>query len=40
MGGKESHITLISADETKERPSMSKTAVAKKLAQKIVNYSK
>ncbi|MDA8812153.1 bifunctional phosphopantothenoylcysteine decarboxylase/phosphopantothenate--cysteine ligase CoaBC [Amylibacter sp.] len=40
MGGKENHITLISADETQEWPRMSKTAVAKKLAQKIVDYSK
>ena len=40
MGGNENHITLISADETQEWPRMSKTAVAKKLAQKIVDYSK
>lgn len=40
MGGNENHITLISADETQEWPRMSKTAVAKRLAQKIVDYSK
>ncbi|MDC1349363.1 bifunctional phosphopantothenoylcysteine decarboxylase/phosphopantothenate--cysteine ligase CoaBC [Amylibacter sp.] len=40
MGGKENHITLISADEIQEWPRMSKTAVAKKLGQKIVDYSK
>jgi len=40
MGGIENHITLISSDETQEWPRMSKTAVAKKLAQKIVDYSK
>ena len=40
MGGNENHITLISADETQEWPRMSKTAVAKKLGQKIVDYSK
>ncbi|MDB2517957.1 bifunctional phosphopantothenoylcysteine decarboxylase/phosphopantothenate--cysteine ligase CoaBC [Amylibacter sp.] len=40
MGGKENHITLISADEIQEWPRMSKTAVAKKLCQKIVDYSK
>ena len=40
MGGNENHITLISADEIQEWPRMSKTAVAKKLGQKIVDYSK
>ena len=40
MGGKENHITLISADEIQEWPRMSKIAVAKKLGQKIVDYSK
>ena len=40
MGGKENHITLISADEIQEWPRMSKKAVAKKLGQKIVDYSK
>ena len=40
MGGNENHITLISADEIQEWPRMSKKAVAKKLGQKIVDYSK